>query len=59
MVQIGAGWLFSRGPSNPLLATFAVFIGMLLWFRLIGIIILVAAAWIAVAARMPTCPCWT
>jgi membrane protein len=27
-----------------------VFIGFLLWFRLIGIVILVAAAWIAVAA---------
>lgn len=51
IVQIGAGWLFSRGPSNPLLATFAVFIGMLLWFRLVGIITLVAAAWIAVAAE--------
>ncbi|HYI84194.1 MAG TPA: YihY/virulence factor BrkB family protein [Acetobacteraceae bacterium] len=51
VVQIGAGWLFSRGPSNPLLATFAVFIGLLLWFRLIGIITLVAAAWIAVAAQ--------
>ncbi|MGC5169190.1 YihY/virulence factor BrkB family protein [Microbacterium sp. DT81.1] len=51
IVQIGAGWLFSRGPTNPLLATFAVFIGMLLWFRLVGIITLVAAAWIAVAAE--------
>ena len=51
IVQIGAGWLFSRGPTNPLLATFAVFIGLLLWFRLVGIITLVAAAWIAVAAQ--------
>ena len=39
------------GPTNPLLATFAVFIGLLLWFRLVGIITLVAAAWIAVAAQ--------
>ncbi|HWI29885.1 MAG TPA: YihY/virulence factor BrkB family protein [Microbacterium sp.] len=56
VVQIGAGWLFARGPSNPLLATFAVFIGLLLWFRLVGIITLVAAAWIAVAAQDANVP---
>lgn len=49
--QLGAGWLLSYTPSNPLLATFAIFIGLLLWFRIIGVIILVAAAWIAVGAR--------
>lgn len=59
IVQIGAGWLFSRGPSNPLLATFAVFIGMLLWFRLVGIITLVAAAWIAVTAQDADVPLLT
>ncbi|HEX5857951.1 MAG TPA: YhjD/YihY/BrkB family envelope integrity protein [Microbacterium sp.] len=59
IVQIGAGWLFSRGPTNPLLATFAVFIGMLLWFRLVGIITLVAAAWIAVAAQDADVPLLT
>ncbi|MDY0908935.1 YihY/virulence factor BrkB family protein [Microbacterium sp. CFBP9034] len=51
VLQLGAGLLLSYTPSNPLLATFAVFIGMLLWFRLIGIVMLVAAAWIAVAAK--------
>ncbi len=50
LLQIGAGFLFVYTPSNPLLATFAIFIGFLLWFRLNGIVILVAAAWIAVAA---------
>lgn len=50
VVQLGAGLLLRYTPSNPLLATFAIFIGLLLWFRLIGIIILVAASWIAVSA---------
>lgn len=49
-LQLGAGILLSYTPSNPLLATFAVFVGLLLWFRIVGVIILVAAAWIAVAA---------
>jgi membrane protein len=51
ILQLGAGLLLSYTPSNPLLATFAIFIGLLLWFRLIGIVMLVAAAWIAVAAN--------
>ena len=51
VLQLGAGLLLSYTPSNPLLATFAIFIGLLLWFRLMGIVMLVAAAWIAVAAN--------
>lgn len=51
ILQLGAGLLLSYTPSNPLLATFAIFVGMLLWFRLLGIVMLVAAAWIAVAAK--------
>lgn len=50
VLQVGAGLLLSYTPSNPLLATFAVLIGFLLWFRLNSIVILVAGAWIAVAA---------
>ena len=50
MLQLGAGLLLSYTPSNPLLVTFAIFIGLLLWFRLNGIVMLVAAAWIAVHA---------
>lgn len=50
VLQLGAGLLLSYTPTNPLLATFAIFIGLLLWFRIIGIIVLVAAAWIAVAS---------
>lgn len=50
VLQLGAGYLFGYTPNNPLLATFAIFIGFLLWFRLNGIVILVAASWIAVSA---------
>lgn len=51
VLQVAAGWLLIYTPSNPLLATFAIFVGLLLWFRVIGVILLVAAAWIAVSAR--------
>lgn len=51
VLQLFTGWLFIYTPSNALLATFAIFVGLLLWFRIIGIIMLVAAAWIAVAAN--------
>ncbi len=50
LLQLSAGWLIGRAPSNPLVATFAVVIGLLLWFRLAMIVILVAAAWVAEAA---------
>ncbi len=50
VLQFGAGLLLSYTPANPLLATFSVFIGFLLWFRLAGIVILVAASWVAVSA---------
>jgi membrane protein len=40
--------LVTATTNNPLLATFTVFIGLLLWFRLASIVILVAAAWIAI-----------
>lgn len=51
VLQFGAGLLLSYTPSNPLLATFALFVGLLLWFKISGIIMLVAAAWIAVSTR--------
>lgn len=50
VLQIFGGLLLTGAGKNPLLATFAVFIGLLLWFRLTSIVILVAAAWIAVEA---------
>lgn len=51
VIQFGAGFLLGYTPSNPLLATFAIFIGLLLWFRVSGVVMLVAAAWIAVTAQ--------
>ncbi|MFL0565647.1 YihY/virulence factor BrkB family protein [Microbacterium sp. 179-I 1D1 NHS] len=51
LLQLGAGFLAVYSPTNPLLATFSVVIGLLLWLRLAGIIILVAASWISVAAE--------
>jgi membrane protein len=49
VLQLGAGYLLSSSPSNPLLATFAVFIGLLLWCRLAGVVMLVSASWVAVS----------
>ena len=51
VLQLSAGLLLSYTPTNPLLATFAIFVGLLLWFKLSGIVMLVAAAWIAVASK--------
>lgn len=51
VLQYGAGFLLSYTPSNPLLATFAIFIGLLLWFRVNGVVMLVASSWIAVSAK--------
>ncbi|WP_254431297.1 YihY/virulence factor BrkB family protein [Agromyces sp. Marseille-P2726] len=50
VLQLVSGFLVSRVSTNPLLATFTVFIGLLLWFRLVSIVILVAASWVAVEA---------
>lgn len=48
VLQLALGLLLSRGSSNPLLQTFALIIGVLLWCRLISIVVLAAASWIAV-----------
>ncbi|WP_345801823.1 YihY/virulence factor BrkB family protein [Microbacterium sp. AZCO] len=50
VLQLFTAWLFAYTPSNTLLAAFAIFVGLLLWFRIIGVIMLVAAAWVAVSA---------
>ena len=51
VLQLGTGLLLTYSPSNPLLATFAIFIGLLLWFRLQGVVMLVAASWVATASK--------
>jgi len=50
VLQMLGGLVITGAGKNPLLATFAVFIALLLWFRLTSIVILVAAAWIAIEA---------
>jgi membrane protein len=50
VLQLAAGLLLTRVPSNPLLASFAVIVGLLLWCRLLASVVLVAASWIAVTA---------
>jgi membrane protein len=51
VLQLGAGVLLSHVPSNPLLASFTVIIGLLLWCRWLAIVVLMASSWIAVAAE--------
>ncbi|MFB7844610.1 YihY/virulence factor BrkB family protein [Microbacterium sp. NPDC056052] len=51
VLQLGAGLLLAHSPGNPLLATFAVIVAMLLWCRWVSVVILVAAAWIALTAE--------
>lgn len=50
IMQVLGSVLVSATTRNPLLASFTVLIGLLLYFRLSGIVTLVAAAWIAVGA---------
>ena len=49
--QLGAGLLFAHSPGNPLLATFAVMVALLLWCRIVAVLILLAATWIALSAH--------
>lgn len=47
VLKILGGLLLNGASSNPLLATFAVLIGLLLWFNFICRALLLTAAWIA------------
>ncbi|WP_341953960.1 YihY/virulence factor BrkB family protein [Salinibacterium sp. TMP30] len=49
-LKFGGSFLLDGATRNPLLASFAVIIGLLIWFNLICQIILIGAAWIAVSA---------
>ncbi|MFD5599017.1 YihY/virulence factor BrkB family protein [Leucobacter sp. NPDC058333] len=46
-LKVLGGVLISGESSNPLLATFAVFVGLLLWFNLICRTLLLTSSWIA------------
>jgi len=43
--------LLGGASSNPLIASFAVIVGLLIWFNLICQVILIGAAWVVVSAR--------
>lgn len=45
-----AGGLLTLTSSNPLLASFAVIVGLLIWFNLVSQVILIGAAWVVVSA---------
>ncbi|WP_010205699.1 YihY/virulence factor BrkB family protein [Salinibacterium sp. PAMC 21357] len=49
-LKFGGSFLLEGATRNPLLASFAVIIGLLIWFNLICQIILIGSAWIAVSA---------
>jgi len=51
VLKILGGRLFIGAGRNPLLASFAAIVGLMIWFNLISQIILIAASWIAVGAR--------
>jgi len=59
LIKILGGALLGGATNNPLLATFAVIIGLLIWFNLVSTVTLLAASWIAVGmndAGVPTEP---
>lgn len=50
VLKVLGSLLLGGATSNPLLASFAVILGLLIWFNLLCQVILVAAAWIAESA---------
>ncbi len=47
VLKLLGGLLLGGATSNPLLASFAVIIGLLIWFNLMCQVVLIAAAWTA------------
>ena len=50
VLQVLGSTLLSGATRNPLLASFAVIIGLLIWFNLLYQVLLLGATWIAVSA---------
>lgn len=48
VLSVASSAVIAGASRNPFLATFAVFIGLMLWFNLVSRIILASAAWIKV-----------
>jgi membrane protein len=51
VLSLLSGLLLGGASRNPLLASFAVLLGVLIWLNLVCQVILVAAAWIAIGMR--------
>lgn len=51
VLKILGGAILGGATRNPLLAAFAVIIGLLIWFNLVSTIILISASWIAVGLQ--------
>jgi len=56
LLSIGSSAVIAGASRNPLFTTFAVFIGLLLWFNLVSRVILFSASWIAVGADAAWAP---
>jgi len=50
VLQLLASFLIGRAASNPLLATFAAFVGLMVWLNFMSQAVLIATAWSAVTA---------
>jgi membrane protein len=50
-LKILGSTLLGGASSNPLVASFSVILGLLIWFNLVCQVILVGAAWVVVTAR--------
>lgn len=48
ILKLLGGVLLGGAGRNPLLASFAIIIGLLIWFNLVCVVILLGASWIAV-----------
>jgi len=51
VLKLLGGALLGGASRNPLLAAFAVIIGLLIWFNLVSTVTLLAASWIAVGMQ--------
>lgn len=51
VLKLGSGLLMSQASGNAYLASAAIVVGLLLWFNLVGRLVLLSAAWGAVTTR--------
>jgi membrane protein len=56
VLKVLGSLLLGGASSNPLIASFAVIVGLLIWFNLVCQVILVCAAWVVVSATVAGVP---